>query len=174
MKGPGDLGGGTQDGVPGAEAEGTAVRDPRERGDGQRGDLNEAEERDLEERLREAEAELASLRAELASVQRSRELERLLRDAGALDLEMAATMAEALVAQRVAAGESGFGLTAAVGELARTKPFLFGAVSGSGSGAGAMSAAPTGGSELARAASEAKSSGDRRLLLRYLRLRRRG
>jgi len=130
----------------------------------------EAKARELEESLEACRSESAELRESLASVEGRREMERALLDEQAVDLESALLLTEAAVAEMEEPD-----VRAAVAELRRRKPFLF--AGGRGSAAGAMSGsagAPGSerGGELAKAAVDARLSGDRRALLRYLRLRR--
>ena len=119
-----------------------------------------------ESRLEQAEQELAGAHEAVDAAERRRETERLLAEHGALDLETALLLTEAAVAQMDEPDVAG-----AVEELRRRKPFLF----SHASGASAMSQASEGVTgEIERAAAEARESGDRRLLLRYLRLKRSG
>lgn len=119
----------------------------------------------LEGKLREAEGELAKAREALGVSERTRAIERELAREGAVDVETAALLTEAAVA-----GMEKADVAAAVGELKRAKPFLFRAAAGRGS---AMAGEPgEGGGELEEAAAVARETGDRRVLLRYLRMKR--
>ncbi|MEM9558995.1 MAG: hypothetical protein AAF995_01715 [Planctomycetota bacterium] len=145
----------------------------------------EAERRaaELEARVAELEGELASAVASCEAAERRREIDRSLVEAGTIDLEAAALLAEAELS-RMAEPDS----AVAVDELRRSRPYLFspgergGARSGVGRLAGATTSAATGEAGDARAsaaalgglADEARLSGDRRALLRYLRQRRGG
>jgi hypothetical protein len=119
-----------------------------------------------ESRLEQVEQELAGAHEAVDAAERRRETERLLTEHGALDMETALLLTEAAVSQMDEPDVAG-----AVEELRRRKPFLFRAAST----ASAMSRVAEGaGDALERAAVEARESGDRRLLLRYLRLKRSG
>lgn len=127
--------------------------------------LQEAERRaeELSARVEELEDQLEKAGRDLEESRRRREVERLLTDAGALDVEAAA-----LLVERTVEGQSEPDLAGAVRELRRNKPALFRA-----SGASAMSGRVEGcGGELEELAEHAAATGDRRQLLRYLRLRR--
>ena len=121
---------------------------------------------ELETKLRETEGALAQSREALDAAERRRTVERELAREGAIDVETAALLTEAAVA-----GMAKADLRAAIAELKRAKPFLFRAASPprSGAMAGASSDSP---STLDDAAAAARESGDRRVLLRYLRLKR--
>jgi hypothetical protein len=120
---------------------------------------------ELETKLREAEASLAESRGALDAAERRRTIERELAREGAVDLETAALLTEASVG-----GMQGADLRTAVADLKRNKPFLFRpAPARSGAMAGEPAAVPA---TLDDAAQAARESGDRRILLRYLRLKR--
>jgi hypothetical protein len=121
---------------------------------------------ELETKLREAEGALAQSREALDAAERRRTVERELAREGAVDVETAALLTEAAVA-----GMANADLRAAVAELKRAKPFLFRSPqpARSGSMAGAPADRP---STIDDAAAAARESGDRRVLLRYLRLKR--
>lgn len=131
----------------------------------------QAEERvlQLENELAELEQTLSETRAALDDAERRSEIERQLVEADAVDLETARLLTEASVGQM---GEAD--VSEAVAELKRTKPFLF--KKAARSQASAMSGALECGrcDELQNAAESARATGDRRTLLRYLRLRRTG
>ncbi|MEO1585256.1 MAG: hypothetical protein AAFR96_11890 [Planctomycetota bacterium] len=116
-------------------------------------------------------ARLAELEAALAGVERRYELERALVDAGVIDVETALTV---LGTGADSAGEVG-DVSAVVSGLASSKPFLFRSGAG-GRGAGSAVSGAAGGeaSSLTGLADEARRSGDRRALTRYLRKRRHG
>lgn len=118
---------------------------------------------ELEGQLGECETALAQARAALDEAELQRRIEQELIDAEALDLETARMLTEAAVSQM---DEPDVG--SAVAELKRRKPFLF----GQGSRASAMSGHVACSSEAEDVAELAKATGDRGLLLRYLRLRR--
>jgi hypothetical protein len=115
-------------------------------------------------------ARVAELEAALSSLESGQALERALLDEGVIDLETAL----ALAGPRVAGGEEASSVAA---ELARSKPFLFRRASAlAGSSVGASASGVSGGeaATLSSLAAEARRSGDRRALSRYLRLRRLG
>ncbi len=119
---------------------------------------------ELETKLKAAEAELGRARAELTATERRHALQRELVQAGALDLDVAAFLAEAAVA-----GQEKPDIAGAIADVRRRKPYLFRAAPRSGvmGPGGAEPPAP-----LEDAAAAARTTGDRRALLRYLRLRR--
>lgn len=130
----------------------------------------ESRARASEERAGELEARIASLEGELVEISSQQErnevrhrLEELLRDSGAIDLEAARTLAEGLIENEE------LDATQAVATLKREKVFLFEMPK---RGPSAMSGAGRFSSELDGVASAARSSGDRRELLHYMRLRR--
>ncbi len=131
----------------------------------------QAEERvlQLENELAELEQTLSETRAALDDAERRHEIDRQLVEADAVDLETARLLTEASVGQM---GEGD--VSEAVSELKRTKPFLF--KRAARAQASAMSGALECGrcDELQDAAENARATGDRRTLLRYLRLRRTG
>lgn len=125
----------------------------------------QAEERlrALEDKLAGSERTLADARAALDAAERRRALERELAGARPVDLEAAVLLAEAALAAQERPD-----VPRAVAELRRRKPFLF-----ADAGTGAMSALPPEAPGHAdAAAAEARATGDRRALLRYLRLKR--
>lgn len=129
-----------------------------------------------EERATALEQQLAAARAELQHERLTRQMENELRRAGAIETDAAA----ALLRERVrAAQESGkeVDLRELVAEMKKAKGVLFGV------GVKTQVSPPSGATSAARsertsveaatqAAEEARTSGDRRALLRYLRLRR--
>jgi len=121
---------------------------------------------ELEERLSELEAELEKSRTESSRVDRRRTLELELAMADAQDVETAA-----IVAERMLADMPEPDIKAVVADLRATRPFLFrtrpaaSAMSGRVVGAGI-------GTQLDELADEARETGDRGALLRYLRARR--
>jgi len=120
---------------------------------------------ELEGKLAAAERSLGESREALDAAERRREIERELARQGALDIETAALLTETAVA-----GMDKADAKTAIGELKRSKPFLFRAPAR----ASAMSGAVEAESGLESAAAAARESGDRRALLRYLRMRRGG
>jgi len=121
----------------------------------------------LRVKLAETEKLLAQAREAVDASERKRQIERELWQEGAVDVETAAMLTEAAVA-----GMEKADVRAAVGELKKRKPFLFRGSPARGAAAGMGGKVE--GDGLAAAAAEARESGDRRALLRYLRLRRGG
>ena len=121
---------------------------------------------DLRHKLAQTEQLLSQAREALDAAERKRQIERELWQEGAVDVETAAMLTEAAVA-----GMKPGDVRVAVADLKKRKPFLFRASASRGSGVmGGQSV----GDHLVAAAAEARESGDRRALLRYLRLRRGG
>lgn len=110
---------------------------------------------------------VAELESALAGVERRFELERALSDAGVIDLETALAVADG----RVASGEA---VPSIVSELVASKPFLFRVARSPGRGSASGGAAVGSESSLSGLADEARKTGDRRALTRYLRKRRQG
>lgn len=128
----------------------------------------------LEARIAALEAELAESEARVVATERRYEIDRVLADAGALDAETARVMTETFIEQMQLDD-----VAEAVELLRERKPFLFSRGSaavppGLPSGASAGAAASPGAADLEDMAEEARSSGARRELLRYLRARRGG
>lgn len=121
---------------------------------------------DLASQLAATEQLLSQAREALDAAERKRQIERELWQEGAVDVETAAMLTEAAVA-----GMKPGDVRAAVTELKKRKPFLFRAPSARGSG---VMGGQSPGDGLAEAAAQARDTGDRRALLRYLRLRRGG
>lgn len=120
---------------------------------------------ELEQRLSDIESELADLRSHAADAERRRELETELVLAEAVDVETAGVLVE-----RMMSSDESIGVSDAVAQLKKTKPFLFrGPVRRS-----VMSGQVTSPARdvLGDLADEARSTGDRSALLRYLRARR--
>lgn len=116
----------------------------------------------LRAKLAEAESQLAAAREMADASERKRRIDRELWAEGAVDLETVALLTEAAVA-----GMEKADVAAAVKDLRRRKPFLF----RTGPAGGAMGGRVEG-EGLTAAAEEARESGDRNALLRYLRLKR--
>ncbi len=122
----------------------------------------------LESRVAELEAALAEARAAAASAARRSEIERELTAAGAIDLEITTPLVE-----QVVAGMDEPDVGRAVREVRAGKSFLFRAKPGGGVRSESMAGEPAqAGPGLDDLANEARSSGDRADLLRYLRARR--
>lgn len=119
---------------------------------------------ELEQQLTGLSAELAQAREALDAAERRHAIERELIRARAIDIETAALLTEAAIQNM-----DGADVADAVAELRRAKPFLFRSASGGGAVSAAME---DGNGELTRAAEAARQTGDRRALIRYLRLRR--
>ncbi len=120
-----------------------------------------------EERLADLEKQLSDARASMGRFELRSRLEREAEAMGAIDVEAVVLLALEATPE-LDASEAG----AAVRDLKRRKPALFSA----GAQASAMAADPGPGAgddaSLARALEEARVSGDRGALLRYLRMRR--
>ena len=118
----------------------------------------------IQRELESTQSLLTQAREALDAAERRRSIERQLAEQGAIDVETASLLTEAAVA-----GMEKPDLARAVGELKKRKPFLF----RSPARRSAMAAEPgEGDAPLVSAAAEARASGDRSALLRYLRLRR--
>ena len=131
----------------------------------------QAAEQELEavrEQLAEKDKSLAEAQQELAEMERRERVDHLLRESEAIDLEAARLLTEVAVAQMDKPD-----VEAAVAELRERKPYLFRRDAGAPVEAG-MGARPRGGEaqQLSAAAEQAATTGDRRALLRYLRMRR--
>lgn len=110
-------------------------------------------------------AELAEARAMIARLERRARIDELLADADAHDLPAARLLTEAAVESMDQPD-----VDLAVADLRRARPYLFRQGPAPASG---MPARDAGEPEPDRAAARAAATGDRRDLLRYLRLRRR-
>lgn len=149
-----------------------------------------SEETDWRARALEAESKLAQLEAESQSLRtrldqahaevthekQARTIDRALASAGAIDAEVAALMLDSMLA---AATPSTTGTTstppdiaALISTLRSQKPFLFESALPPRPAPSAMSAAIPPIDQLADLASQARTTGDRRTLLSYLRARR--
>ncbi len=118
----------------------------------------------LAAKLAETESLLAQAREALDASERKRQIERELLQESAIDLETASMLTEAAVA-----GMAKADVRAAIADLRKRKPFLFRAAPPRTSSVmGGHSPADP----LADAAAAARDTGDRRALLKYLRLRR--
>ncbi|KAA0215522.1 MAG: hypothetical protein DYG94_07440 [Leptolyngbya sp. PLA3] len=120
---------------------------------------------ELEARIAQIEQEMEELRTTSVQQQRNRDMALELALAEAIDAETAS-----LLVERVMAGDESLDVAAAVAEVKRTKPFLFRGPARRS----VMSGQPIseGRDVLSGLADEAKASGDRAALLRYLRARR--
>lgn len=125
---------------------------------------------DLRTQFEDARQELDEARRRLDETERRRRIDQLLVESDAIDLDAARLLTEAAVETMDDAD-----VDEAVTELRRTKPYLFAGSPGvSGSSGGTMSPRPRSGmrGDVENAAEAAASSGNRRDLLRYLRMRR--
>lgn len=120
---------------------------------------------ELEECITQIEQEMEELRVSTARQQRQRDMEVELALAEAIDVETAR-----LLVERVLEADTSLDVPAGVAEVKRTKPFLF----RNSTRRSVMSeqAAGEGRDLLVGLADEARASGDRAALLRYLRARR--
>lgn len=134
---------------------------------------------DAESKLVVSKSALADLRTKLSEAQtnlarekQARVVDRALAGAGVIDAEVASLMLDSMLASRPDAGTN---IAPLIEELRTTKPFLF------ESGLPARTAAPsvmsaaistTPADSLNDLAEQARATGDRRSLLRYLRARR--
>jgi len=159
---------------------GSARGRPRVRGElGWRERAEDAERRveELESELSTARASLATAEGALEASERARAIDAALVASDAIDLDTA----RLLVEREMRTGDAA-DAESAVAAVRKAKPFLFGAgeaahgapeeafaLSATGSASASGSAV---GRPLAAMADEARSTGDRRLLLRYLRARR--
>jgi hypothetical protein len=114
-------------------------------------------------------AELAKAREMIASLERRQRIDALLAESDAVDLDVARLLTEAAVQQM-----SEPDVKLAIDDLRKHKPYLFRRRhSGTGTpSAAAMGARTVTSSPVAEAAETAAQTGNRRDLLRYLRLRR--
>ncbi len=131
---------------------------------------------DPQERAAALEEQLTAARAELERERLTRQIEIELQRAGATETEATAALLRERVREAAGAGKQ-VDLRSLVAEMKKTKAALFG-------GAPRTSVAPPGGATgvprteragvqaAQQAAEEARASGDRRALLRYLKLRR--
>ena len=122
---------------------------------------------ELQTQFEQASQQLQQTRQQLESIERRQRIDQMLIESEAVDLEAARLLTEVAVAQMDKAD-----VKLAVEDLRKRKPYLFRRTSGSG---GSMTARPrpNQGHDLNQAAQAAADSGDRRDLLRYLRMRRR-
>ena len=131
----------------------------------------EAEDKveELEARVGELEGELASANDAVRMVERRGEIDRELTAAKTIDMETARLLTEATIDQMDAPDVS-----IAVRELCDRKPFLFASKKSRNTHGVSMgpTAVRSGDDELESMAHNARSSGDRSELLRYLRVRR--
>ena len=125
---------------------------------------------ELESQIWELTNERDSLHRALAQSERRRQIEGLLRDAESVDVGAALLLTEAAIGEI----DGDIDLKDVVAEMVRTKPYLFArdaGVSRDRYRASVMAGAVDSESELVEAATAARETGDRRALLRYLRMR---
>ena len=164
-------------GTPPGEAviEETSRRAPAETLGERRGDEDEPKSsegsRAMLERIAELERELASTRERLGEAERRGEIDRLLLESGAVDLEIGRVMTEQLIREMRLDDAA-----EAVEALRRSKPLLFERPRGAAGIASSVMTRATenagAGPSLESLAAEAAESGGRRELARYLRARR--
>ena len=129
---------------------------------------NQPPAENLQTRLQQLQSDLEQARREIASLERRQKIDRLLTESDPVDLEVARLLTEAAVEMM---DEPDVKL--AIDDLRRQKPFLFRRKSESVGAAASMPARVRSVDQRAQAAARrAVESGDRRDLLRYLRLRR--
>ncbi|MEM1353376.1 MAG: hypothetical protein AAGH88_00685 [Planctomycetota bacterium] len=132
---------------------------------------------DPDERVTALQRELTQLREQydqsqqtISALERRQRIDALLTQADTIDLDTARLLTEIAVGEMEEPD-----LTSAVGELRRSKPYLFHLKSEHpGLGAHAPRQPEESGDVAGMAGQQAQQSGDRRDLLRYLRLRREG
>ena len=120
----------------------------------------------LQSELAQVKEALAQARAALVEQKQSQELEQQLIEAGAIDIETAKILAEA----RLRTGEST--VEEVVSELAASKKFLFRSRKKAAAGSAVSGSPSVVKSPLEDLADQARQTGDRRALLKYLRQRR--
>ena len=124
---------------------------------------------ELRQQYTELQQSLEDAEQQVAMTERRRRIDQMLIDSEAIDLEAARLLTEAAIEQMDDAD-----VELAVDELRQRKPYLFRRSSAHSGGSGSMSAHPRRkGQPVNEAAEAAAVTGDRRDLLRYLRLRRR-
>ncbi|MEO0474487.1 MAG: hypothetical protein AAF085_00765 [Planctomycetota bacterium] len=122
----------------------------------------------LQAQLSEAQQRIEQAEQHVDALERRQRIDALLAEADAIDLDAARLLTEAVVQQMDEPD-----VIEAVEDLRRHKPYLFHPDSTSADGLALAPQIEGADSPLAQAAEQAQHSGDRRDLLRYLRLRRR-
>ena len=122
----------------------------------------------LQAQLTEAQQRAEQAEQTITSLERRQRIDALLAEADAIDLDAARLLTEAAVQQMDEPD-----VTEAVQDLRRHKPYLFHPDSSDAQGLALAPVIEGADDPLAQAAEQAQHSGDRRDLLRYLRLRRR-
>lgn len=133
-----------------------------------RAQLAEQQLGSLQSQLDEAQQRVEQAEQTIGSLERTQRINELLSEADAVDVDAARLLTEAAV-QSMDEPD----LAEAVADLRRHKPFLFHPDSTSADGLALAPQIEGFDDPLAQAAEQAQHSGDRRDLLRYLRLRRR-
>ncbi len=130
---------------------------------------NELEQKltELQSKYDQAQSALEETRKQLETTERRQEIDRALMEADTIDLEAARLLTQVAIGVMDEAD-----VKAAVGELRKNKPYLFRRTAVAGGGVMAARPRSNPGAALTDAAHCAAASGDRRDLLRYLRLRR--
>lgn len=123
----------------------------------------------LEAELHEARGQLDAAREQITLAERRRQIDQGLIEADAIDLEAARLLTEAAIEQMDDAEVS-----EVIDDLRRHKPYLFRRREGRGHGSLSPRVRQGAGHAADEAAAAAAASGDRRDLLRYLRIRRAG
>lgn len=122
---------------------------------------------ELKQQCRSLQQSLDEATQQVTQSERRRQIDQMLVESEAIDLEAARLLTEAAIEQMDDAD-----VQLAVSELRRRRPYLFRSAASQHPG-GSMSPKPRrGGHQLSDAAETASVSGDRRDLLRYLRMRR--
>ena len=124
----------------------------------------------LKGQLQDSQVELEQARQSLTALDRRQRIDQILAESDAIDLEVARLLTEAAVADM---DEPDIKL--AIEDLQRHKPYLFRHRNNGSTTGSAMTARPRDGlnTTTQHAARQAAATGDRRDLLKYLRLRRR-
>ena len=122
----------------------------------------------LQEQLQSAQQRCEQAEQTISSLERRQQIDALLAEADAIDIDAARLLTEAAV-QSMDEPD----VAEAVDDLRRHKPYLFRAEGGATGGLALAPRIEGFDDPLAQAAEQAQHSGDRRDLLRYLRLRRR-
>lgn len=123
---------------------------------------------DMQKQIAESQQRYEQAEQQLEALERRQRIDQLLMEADAIDLESARLLTEAAV-QTMDEPD----VIEAVDDLRRHKPFLFHASVDEPTGLALAPRIEAEGDPLVQAAEQAQHSGDRRDLLRYLRLRRR-
>lgn len=123
---------------------------------------------ELQSQFDQARQQLDQTRQQLESIERRQRIDQMLVESEAVDLEAARLLTEVAVAQMDKAD-----VKLAIDELKKRKPWLFRRNGAAAGGPMTARSRPQAGHDLNQAAQAAADTGDRRDLLRYLRMRRR-